>query len=123
MNAEEKAELNRTMAATVMGWIYHQEKPCRKGVETSAFAMWSCGSTSRLVSDWNPCENPADAFAVLKACMHHHGAIRVHKIKEDEWQVHALSLELNSLGVIAETLELAICRFAQSAFKPTTEGA
>ncbi len=60
--------------------------------------------------------SPADAFAVQIKCAEKAGALRIHKIDDGAWIVHALCPSYNGLFRVGETLEIALCEFAKALY-------
>jgi hypothetical protein len=103
-------------------WITEKSKKCvvshtwQYGVETNP--------TKRFNHQWNdfqPTSNPADAFEVLRKC---NELITKQKLRNDIVismvtgnPMVSYPSETGNIGVIDETLEMAICVFAKKMFE------
>ena len=141
MNAAEKAELNRVMATAVMGWkrmthneyfavdYYSKDSLTDDWHNPDGTVAHHFNGQDDQCNDcsWNPCEDPADAFAVLQRCAEKckYGFQIIgneavgFSVRKIEWQGYNMGTSELADG---ETLPLAICKFAMQIFKPTTEG-
>lgn len=139
LTSEELSRLNVCMAEKVMGWkrmtnneyfavdYYTADSMTDDWHNPDGTVAHHFDGQDDQCNDcsWNPCENPADAMAVLKKCAEkcastvYDDSVDVSKTRSG-WQVGKMMLGHEweiSPYVEAPTLELAICKFAEALFK------
>lgn len=121
-------ELRDFIAEKVMKW----HKSSRGGIYRPADMMWKDGKNQSMfrADEFHPTADPAAAMLVLEKCVERLEFDRaypaIQKYSDPDgfqgWQVSALYETRNqrTFSEVAETLPLAICRFAYELFNPRT---
>lgn len=127
MTPEAKRELDHWLALHVKGWRIHRRNTalyCAAADEDRIIIEGKC-----FVATWRPTEDGAQAFGILQECARRmkHGIVGIGspmgesdvastlpRVKQG-WIVGMIGRPSN-FDIEADTLELAICRFAKELF-------
>lgn len=109
-NDKELRELDAWIAEHVMGWVPHCRNSACYVLKAEQHTVMTGTSCKAFVDEFLPTVRPAKAMEVLKKCADKCASVEVYKGN------HFFEVRHDGMAASSETLELAICRFAQKLF-------